>query len=887
MEALPAAAFPRPTSLYVPERIDIAPPLVQTSSYSPFPTFPGAQRARDPYGLDQYLLHPDDVAWEYLQDDTGTPAEPPKPPRAKKSKPASRRTSFMLRRPSPLGSQDPVTASEGETSRPTSPQLLPRSHSVGDLDLDVFASAEVEGNAKATGSSSLSKALGLKRSKKESVGEPSTSSSEPLVLPERLRTLAEAFESDALVLNIARPSLSTSPSTPLSTRSNSAVSIDSSASSVSSSDEPKTPPEALMTLDLAFAGAKLATALEDESKRSSSRKWRSWLGVRKSSKSAAAKGLGSTGSADSSASPSPNASSLDLPAKLLETTSVDSTAEATNEAADLALERQQTTERLRKLSLDKLSQLRAPSPHPLLLSLRRQHAHLPEEVAFSFSTGGRAFPLSVNPRQLPGTGLYPGQGSLRINTGIKSIFSSLECGSYTSAESFSSSRPASVRSNSNSKVRSLTDFVQRPPFEDRMMVYFANGSLSPISMARHGYGIWDLDFSLHIQALADAALPASRLPIVPRPSFDISDDFEEAIRSYAEEASKLLETEDDIQEILKSPIPSVDTGIAPIAPDSSSQPAITITSESPDVDRPLSSFRNAAKRGVLQTWDDSDSESDIDADSSEPVVSGATAKVPFPASASVPTGMRTSGTLSTIPPYGRSRSQPDSVGLSVRPTSEVRPRLSRPVSNMELKVTEDNLNKHNLSELARARERRALHVAGESDRRAEKGHVPKQLRQQDPRASKQSASAPASPRRSRLSTAPSAPSLSPRSHRQHQHRSRPSSDFRPAPSSSTRPGSQTFNGQSARGGLPSTGHRSRYHSFYETSSARPTSMVAVPPYSHPAVHVFDPRYSIAQAFPMQQQPIMMMSGVPGMPYDPYAMWAQQAQTQVGVRRGPA
>ncbi len=58
-----SSAFPRPTSLFQPERY--TPSLLDSSSYSPFPTVAGARA--DPFGLNAYLLHPEDQLWAYIE----------------------------------------------------------------------------------------------------------------------------------------------------------------------------------------------------------------------------------------------------------------------------------------------------------------------------------------------------------------------------------------------------------------------------------------------------------------------------------------------------------------------------------------------------------------------------------------------------------------------------------------------------------------------------------------------------------------------------------------------------------------------------------------------------------------------------------------------------
>ncbi|RXK38112.1 hypothetical protein M231_04573 [Tremella mesenterica] len=563
----PPPTFSRPASLFVPDRVDITPPLVQTSSYSPFPTFPGSQHARDPYGLNQFLLHPENSLWDYM---TPTPtATPPSDTghrmstteggtvKAKQASPSGLKGSFLLRRPSPLGSQTPVSAADPE--HPTSP--LRRRSSSPDLSKAQFdglpPSSDVHRSpSKMAGTSSLRKAFKLRRGIFSSDSAMSSTSSLSSTTETVTVTASSTDLQGQLLSPTSLPSLDifSSPSTPMSSRSNSDMSNNSSASSVNSSEEPKTPPDCL-PLDLSVAGSKLVDALVAEEKKSKG--WKSWLGGKrglKSNKGRLSRDASPFSSTPSSISASPNTSVVDLPSEILG----DLAAAAPIDAeADLDLQRRRTAERLKRCSMDKLLQLRQPSPHPLMLSLRKQHVNLPDEVAFAIHAGGRVYPLSVNPRQPPGSELYPQQDSLRLGLGVKSTLLSIEAGklpdvvclpsqlsttrsdlSHTAKMAlFPSSSLTPSQSSKLGRTKGVADFVERPPFEDRNLVYYANGMVSPISMARQGYGIWELDFSTYIRALSQVACPPQRWPIIPRPSMGMGDDLASAIRAYADEAS--------------------------------------------------------------------------------------------------------------------------------------------------------------------------------------------------------------------------------------------------------------------------------------------------------------------------------------------------------------
>ncbi|KAK4683493.1 hypothetical protein P7C73_g6761, partial [Tremellales sp. Uapishka_1] len=463
-----------------PSRDSVA--IVNTSSYSPFPTFPGSGHSRDPYGLSAFLLHPEDSLWSYVdpspassdseEESLSSQSLPKRKPSLRKQRSLS-----MFRKPSPL-SQPPVAP--GEVVSPRIERKRSQSHgSSSPRPTLQELMGQPEFKSTTPGKKSLLKAFQLGRSAK------TNSSSTSLLLPPSLSDFIAIIPP---VMPAAADDRD--PTTPMSSRSNSNLSV-SSASSTSSSEGCKTPSDVLL-LDagIGVASGKLADALQVAGEKRKGNGWRGWLGAKRS----AGKSAKSTEPAPANASddrepdivltPSPSIESLPLVASL-----------------PFASQHTWQAEQLRRMSINKMRQLSSPSPHPLALTLRRKQLNLPDDIATSLLSGQKVYPMSVNTYAELGTGLAPSQGGLRLSLAIKNVLLRLDHGERPVDLLFSSKKsisPAIVP-----RPRGLCDFINRPPFEERNLVFYPEGIFSQVSMARPGYGIWDIDFSSYILALSE------------------------------------------------------------------------------------------------------------------------------------------------------------------------------------------------------------------------------------------------------------------------------------------------------------------------------------------------------------------------------------------------
>jgi hypothetical protein len=359
------------------------------------------------------------------------------------------------------------------------------------------------------------------------------------------------------------------------------------------------------------------------------------------------------------------------------------------------------------------------------MALRRQYSNLPDEVAISIQAGQKVFPLSVN-IHTPDTGLHPSEGGLGTTLGVKWVMNKLDQGDCPE-EPLPRAKVSDI--NVVRRPKGVLDFVNRLPFEERMMVFYPDGVFSPISMARPGYGVWDLDFSNYIFALSKCEEePVSRSsmawPILPRPSLGAPmQDIHDVIASNDADisvpmAAFLGEEDTDIglvstpdteesEEVLISPLPTaallelVDAALIP----TQSPPTIVLDLEEMEA-APVSSFAKA--RVVKQTWDDSsDEESDAEEEESDeedkaPLAKIVARKQSLNALTAVP--------VPTKPTHARSTSQPGEKRSSVQFARE-----------------DDAARRRALDEIAKTRERRNANIAGEAERRAEAEQKQKRL----------------------------------------------------------------------------------------------------------------------------------------------------------------
>ncbi|KLT39286.1 hypothetical protein CC85DRAFT_293921 [Cutaneotrichosporon oleaginosum] len=432
-------------------------------TYSPFPSF---GNTRDPFNLDTFLLHPSEVPWEFLNN-SPFPGEAllvtGKEKPTKSDAPNSRVS--MLRRPSPLASNPPLSAkveddndeedveepSEATTPGPSPPRRPRSAAAVGGKALRALMS----GNRK---------------------------SSNPLLTP-------DSDTPDTVPTTPEEPPFETPQLQPPDRRSMYSL---SGSSSEDSCDGIQTPTHSNssptdVTARLAAALQEDQQRLEDQQQQQQQQRknnrasWRDWLGGRRTSF------LGHRGESGSTLLESPRASVVDLIPE------EDSIMAPAIPDSDLARSAQQ----LRRLSLIKLGSLRLPSPHPLAPVLERQSANLPNEVAFAIPTSRRVYPQSVNvvSRSDP----LPAQPGLRVALGLRDIIQRIDAGERPT-ELLNVQRRTPPRAT---RARGVRDFVSRQPFEERNVVYYPDDWVEEVSMARPGYGVWDLEFSDYILAMAE------------------------------------------------------------------------------------------------------------------------------------------------------------------------------------------------------------------------------------------------------------------------------------------------------------------------------------------------------------------------------------------------
>lgn len=409
-------------------------PILDT--YSPFPTF----GARDPFGLDAFLLHPHDASWDYLQPSSIPGEDLPESERPKHTRRSAllRQSSAMLRQSSPLSAPPLISDDDDDNHCHEAGQDLPRTRrpvSIGTKGL-----------------------LALVGRKSNATASPDT------------------------------PEFSV-PTTPdedeeLTSRPTSMASLVSSGSSEGSCDGVKTPCETPGPLDV--SARLLTAALQDDQRKASRSSWRGWLDSKRTSF------LGMRGGeAGTTLLESPRASVVDLAAEV---------PDAESSVIGVDTDAARSAAALRRVSLIKLGSLRMPSAHPLAAVLARQLGDLPNEVAFSIPATKRVYPMSVNLWKNT-TELAPAQGGLRVALGLRNIIHKIDVGERPRELRMSRRAP---QQNAMQRARGIRDFVARKPFEERMVVYLADETCSEVSTARPGYAIWDVDFTDYIQALAEA-----------------------------------------------------------------------------------------------------------------------------------------------------------------------------------------------------------------------------------------------------------------------------------------------------------------------------------------------------------------------------------------------
>lgn len=535
---LPGAAFPHSTSLYMPERFSES--LIDPSSYTPYPSFPGSN---DAAALNAYLFLAEAGTWDVLDStprrasslsSASSPAlvEPsgmeglgtgsragsglgtessagpskhllkvPSPDRGRRNQ--KQRSYEVLRRPSPLRNASPLSQSP-VSAEDESPKGRARSNSVDSPRLDLQpplapspspAGGVLRRNTPSMsgiGKTSLRKAW---RFSKLNVFRSPEAVSSAVPGPPRFTG------SSSSTPGASEETESSTSSSSSGHKSDSQSSSDSASTSTSSSSEGVRTPAEGSQVQVDVAGVRLAEILGlNASPRRLS--WRVWSrrnphSVSRSSSSSSSVPSPSTSSVDLSLAvppvpqPTPELLISDEPPSRVAGSPVPS---VVSPAAPPA--HSWVGEQLRRSSLRKMATLRRPSPHPLALHLRRQNSPLPDEVAFTLQAGQKVFPRSVNTAT---TDLGPTQGGLRTVLAIHSIMKHLDAGHLPTGTITPRRMPSDA---AQVRAKGIKDFISRPPYEERMLVYFPEDVFSHVSSARPGFGLEDLEFSAYILALS-------------------------------------------------------------------------------------------------------------------------------------------------------------------------------------------------------------------------------------------------------------------------------------------------------------------------------------------------------------------------------------------------
>lgn len=167
---------------------------------------------------------------------------------------------------------------------------------------------------------------------------------------------------------------------------------------------------------------------------------------------------------------------------------------------------------IRSISLTKMRELRAASPHPFL----------PETELPNYSEQRRQdrppslkFPRSVNNARRPGASLGPAQAGMRIDIGVRSILKQIDDGNFDVMGDLKSILPTIKSKNTAYSRRmsyppsqtgaGLVDFINRPAFEERMHEIHGNGDTKSIETAGNR-PIYELEYSDALEGSAQEAM---------------------------------------------------------------------------------------------------------------------------------------------------------------------------------------------------------------------------------------------------------------------------------------------------------------------------------------------------------------------------------------------
>jgi hypothetical protein len=163
---------------------------------------------------------------------------------------------------------------------------------------------------------------------------------------------------------------------------------------------------------------------------------------------------------------------------------------------------------LRRVSVGKLCSLRSASSHPIVPDhLLPKQLSVRSRAGYGDASTPMHFPRSVNRMRSPGDGLTPAESGLRIDLGIRSVLGRIDTGAFTDHD-VDEVKPieldrrrgrTATRRRPSSSDPAISKFVHRPPFEDRVVVYGAQGEVTSVVSDR---ACEELEFSSPLVELA-------------------------------------------------------------------------------------------------------------------------------------------------------------------------------------------------------------------------------------------------------------------------------------------------------------------------------------------------------------------------------------------------
>ena len=458
----------------------------------PFPVFGKTSHAADPHGLNAYLMHPEDQLWNYLQPRPRTSVEPV-PIQQQQSFKADPFVKPLAK--SPLGRPPLVVGKPEPINLPGQQDEQNDATKKGSLKSKLgFMKSGTKTSKSSTSLSSLVEGPST-RAAKSQPGSPTTAS----------RSVERIEEDEVGERSQTSPMTITSPTPGLDeqTIKGSPVLL-----------EQKLTPESSPV----------------ETRPTNTSRW-SWLGMGpKQQRKKSGQIVVKKPTALHEAAPLDPSLSADPLAGVLPSSIPADATPAVNESLHLLTRTRspmpESLRAMRNISINKLSALRAPSPHPIL-----PEAAIPAYLAHHGSDTSSSkrllkFPRSVNSRHLPGMGLGPAEAGMRIDIGVRALLNkidsqaALDLSEISSASVFSSTSgkrmPNGLNDLANIKAKieknarrgpGIPAFLARPGFEDRMLCYDEEGQPSPIQCDR---AVYEIEFSQGLEALGEEAMRLTR-----------------------------------------------------------------------------------------------------------------------------------------------------------------------------------------------------------------------------------------------------------------------------------------------------------------------------------------------------------------------------------------